>query len=63
MDEDGRLVKFHHMDDDLKRAENMLRVGGFLINAHARDVVLPRMANAIRLYRDIARAALGGQHD
>ena len=63
MDEDSHLVALHPSDNDLTRAENILRVGGMVINATARDIIIPRMANAIRLYRDLDRAALEGPQD
>ena len=51
----SELIAFHPSDDDLKRAENILRFGGVAINKTARKA-LPRMAKAIALYRDIERA-------
>lgn len=46
------LVAMHPSDDDERRAINILMVGGFVINDTVMKAV-PRMANAIRLYRDL----------
>ena len=50
------LIALRLSDDDLKRAENILRAGGFIINETAVRM-LPRMANAIRIYQHMDRAA------
>lgn len=46
------LIALHPNDDDTQRAINILMAGGFVINETV-EKALPRMANAIRLYRDI----------
>jgi hypothetical protein len=50
------LIALRLSDGDLKRAENILRAGGFIINETAARM-LPHMANAIRIYRHMDRAA------
>ena len=55
MSDDDDLIALRLSDDDLKRAENILRAGGFIINETAVRM-LPHMANAIRIYQHMDRA-------
>jgi hypothetical protein len=56
MSDDDDLIALRLSDDDLKRAESILRAGGFIINETAVRM-LPHMANAIRIYQHMDRAA------
>jgi hypothetical protein len=47
------LIEIHSDDDDATRAINILSAGGVIINETARERILPRMANAIRIYREL----------
>ena len=56
------LVALHPNDDDETRARNILAVGGFAINETV-ERMLPRLANAIRLYRDLDAAEAAKTRD
>lgn len=46
------LVALSPNDNDITRAINILSVGGFVINETV-EKMLPRLANAIRIYREL----------
>jgi predicted transcriptional regulator len=51
-----REVVLRRADDDITRATKIMQIAGMTINALAQDQLIPRMAEALRAYRELDKS-------